>query len=628
MNSLLPRNTFKIIAALAVVGTIFSPNGFFSGHRTVILNAETTRSTPTVHIAGDKNSVKANLYGSISSVTGIPVSGAMITAFSADKSRRTTAYSRTDGSYTLPLNYVGELTFRIRTPYFADSTQTIIITDGDSKAVDFKTQRIADPVELSESLTASAHAAMIKWPKDTDRATFVSQCNFCHQIGNSLTRRPRDKKEWQAVVDRMEGYLVFVTDDEKESISSRLHETFQGEAIKAIQTFDVSPTLSNAIIEEWNAGDAMSFIHDADVGHDDRLYGADEGHDIIWELNRKTGEVLEVKLPEVDLPVGGKFSGLALPIGVFTGSHGPHSTAETEDGRIWITNSLSSRLMAYTPGKNQFETYNIGADSMYLHTIRAGHKGRLWFTVAASNQVGVFDPATEQLDLLDLPSNGFARWLADAMLPTMNIIGGWFPRKNLPITLSHHKWFNLGRDVLNMPYGIDINPIDGSAWYVKLYANKIGRIDPETLAVEEFDTPAVGPRRPRFAPNGTLWIPGFDTGVLMRFSPETRQFKQYQLPKLAPNEYETPYALNVHPDTGVVWMTSNMSDRIFSFDPNTESFTSYPLPTRVSFLRDIVFTQDGRVCSSNSNLPSYAIEGGLGGFICIAPEANTPPAAG
>ena len=55
------------------------------------------------------------------------------------------------------------------------------------------------------------------------------------------------------------------------------------------------------------------------------------------------------------------------------------------------------------------------------------------------------------------------------------------------------------------------------------------------------------------------------------------------------------------------------------FDPAVETFTSYPSPTRVTFLRDLVFSEDGAVCSSQSNLPAYAIEGGLPGFICIHP---------
>jgi streptogramin lyase len=205
------------------------------------------------------------------------------------------------------------------------------------------------------------------------------------------------------------------------------------------------------------------------------------------------------------------------------------------------------------------------------------------------------------------------------MMPYLMAVGSFFPRENLPLKLSHHKLFGLGRKILSMPYGIDVNPVDGSIWYAKLLANKIGRIDPETFEVTEWDTPLGGPRRPRFAANGVLWIPAFDDGALMSFDPQTETFKTFPLPTLAPGEYETPYALNVHPETGVVWITSNSSDRIFSFDPATGTFTSYPLPTRVSFLRDLVFTTDGKICSSHSNLPAYAIEGGLGGFICLDP---------
>ena len=613
----------KVLAAAAIIASIFAPDGFFSGHRTVMLEAEVTHSKPEIKTQSVTVTENTIINGNVSSSTGMPISGAMVTVFSSDNTRRITAYSDVNGNYFLPVTYTGALKVRARTPYFEDSLAEVAVVSGETQTINFITKKITEPSALSQTLTASAHVATMKWPKESDRATFVSQCNFCHQVGNSLTRAPRDKAAWEAVVDRMEGYLVFITEDEKQSVATRLHETFQGKPIKAIQTWDYSPALANTTIEEWNAGDGLSFIHDADIGHDGRLYGVDEGHDIIWELNRKTGELLEVKLPDVDLPVGGKFSGLALPIGVFSGKHGPHSTAETEDGKIWITNSLSSRLMAYSPEDNKFETFDIGADSMYLHTIRADKKGRLWFTVVASNQVGVFDPKTKQLDLLDLPANGIARWVTDAMLPTLAEVGSWFPRENIPIKWSHHKIFNMGREVMNFPYGIDINPKDGSAWYVKLYANKIGRVDPDTLAIEEFDTPAVGPRRPRFASDGMMWIPGFDTGVLVRFNPETREFKEFKLPTLAPNEYETPYALNVHPVTGVVWMTSNQSDRIFSFDPKTEGFTSYPLPTRVSFLRDMVFTQDGKICSSNSNLPSYAIEGGLGGFICLNPNKSS-----
>ncbi len=296
--------------------------------------------------------------------------------------------------------------------------------------------------------------------------------------------------------------------------------------------------------------------------------------------------------------------------------------AQDQDGRFWITNALSSTLMSYDPGTKRFGVYTVGGDALYPHTLRIDRRGIVWFTLAASNQVARFDPAMETFIVIDLPSNGFYRWVADAFLPAILKIASWFPRKNLHLSMSHHAWTGEGKEVLNMPYGIDISPVDGSVWYAKLYADRIGRIDPETLEIIEIETPLRGPRRPRFDQEGMLWIPSFDEGAILRFNPNTDEFKSYPLPRLAPNEYETPYALNVHPETGDIWITSNLSDRIFRFTPKTEIFISYPSPTRVTFLRDLVFTEDGKVCSSHSNLPAYAIEGGLSGFICLDPDAG------
>jgi DNA-binding beta-propeller fold protein YncE len=199
-------------------------------------------------------------------------------------------------------------------------------------------------------------------------------------------------------------------------------------------------------------------------------------------------------------------------------------------------------------------------------------------------------------------------------------IGSWFPDQGRHLNLSTHRVF--GHRIMAFPYGIDINPIDGSVWYAKLYASKIGRVDPKTLNVEEWDTPMQGPRRPRFDAQGVLWIPAFDEGGLMRFDTATKQFKTWRIPAIGEGEYETPYALNVDRKTGQIWMSANNSDRIMRFDPATETFFSYPSPTRVTVLRDFSFTSDGAVCSSSSNLPAAAIEDGRPSFICIEPDAG------
>lgn len=567
------------------------------------------------------------LSGRVTTTDGRPIFGAMVTAFNEDKNRKETAFSDADGRYVLPLSYAGRLPIRVRTPYFKDLTQTVPVkNDGETRA-DFFTEKLASPEEISESLPASAHVAQLEFPSRAVKETFVSQCNYCHQQGNSLTRQPAPESKWKDTIRRMEGYFANVTYGEVKAIAKTLAEGYTGKPVKAIETYDASPELAQAKIEEWHVGDALSFVHDTFVGDDEKLYGMDEGHDVIWVLDRKTHRIEQLPLPDVGLPQGGRFNGMALPIGVFSGQHGPHSMAQTSDGRLWITASLSGMLFSLDPKTKQFKGYNVPRGflwhgGLYPHTVRVDKDDMVWFTVVASNQVMRFDPKAEQFTVIDLPSRGIVRWLTDTFFGLVLKIAGLFDRSNLHLALSHHKWLNQGKDVLTMPYGIDVNPKDGSIWYAKLMTSQIGRIDPKTLEVREYDTPMHGPRRPRFDASGMLWIPAFDSGGLMSFDTASRQFSTYPLPRLAPNEYEIPYALNVEQKSGDVWITANNTDRVLRFVPSTGRFISYPMPSRVTFFRDLEFTKDGKICSSNSNLPAYAHEDQVDAFVCIDPNGS------
>jgi len=564
----------------------------------------------------------ATVEGTVKTSTGQPVSGAMVTVFSANRMRKQTVFTDAEGRYLIVVDYEGQLTIRARASSFADQTQKVAVRDAEPQTVDLTVTAFESEIDRSNALPASAHLTTLPWKDAEDRAPFVSQCNYCHQVGNPLTRGKRSAESWVKSIEKMEGYMAIVTDEQVERFGEVFAAGFDGEPIDVVQTHDASPELAHAKIEEWLVGDGMSFIHDADVGEDGKLYGVDEGRDVIWVLDRETNVVEKYPLPESDLPVGGLLSGAALPIGIFTGKHGPHSMAQAKDGRFWITNALSATLMSFDPETKAFKLYEIGEGALYPHTIRIDREGIVWFTIAVSNQVGRFDPETETFTVLQLPHNGFWRWATDLFFPMLLKYSAKTPRGNKHIDLSPHKTFSgiEYQDLFNLPYGIDINPKDGGIWYAKLYGNMIGHIDPETLEITEYETPLKGPRRPRFDADGILWIPSFDESALLRFNPTTGEFKTYPLPTLSPEEYETPYALNVHPDTGDVWMTSNMSDRILRFIPKEERYISYPSPTRVTWMRDLVFTKDGQVCSSSSNLPAYAIEDGVPSFICLDPD--------
>lgn len=567
-----------------------------------------------------------SLTGTVTTPDGEPIAGALVTLWNQAGNRKETVYSNSEGKYHLATGFTGDVRLRGRAPYYGDINLPLSLIEGSTADKNITLKRLITAQEISDSLPASAHASTLPFPDKKTKRAFISQCNYCHQQGNLLTRIPRSPEAWSDAIWRMEGYGAYITYGEHKQIRNLLTEGFNGSPVSVVQTSYFTPEMAKARIEEWHVAGPMSFLHDSIVGHDDKLYGLDEGDDKLYILDRESGVMEEYDMPVTDELIGGNFRGVQLPIGIFTGRHGPHSAAQISDGRIYITAALSSNLLMFHPETKNWEMYPIPRGflwrkGLYSHTIREDHDDNLWFTVMASNMVLKFDPRTESFTEIKLPYNGFLRWLTDNFMGLILKVASFFEDSNYHLALSHHKWLNGGRDIFNWPYGIDINPIDGSVWYGKLLADKIGRIDPISLEIVEYDTPYAGPRRMRFGADGILWIPSFDEGVLMRFDPKTEQYENIPLPVLSENEYEVPYALAIHPITGDVWIAANNSDRVLRYLPQQKRFITYPMPSKVVWFRDFDFTQDGKVCTSNANLPAYAHEDGVPAFFCIDADA-------
>ena len=570
----------------------------------------------------------ATLTGSVVTTDGQPVAGALVTLWNEAKNRKETVYTNEKGSYTLSTGFAGKVTLRGRAPMYKDFNLDLDLGAGDEQKHTLALVKLTDPQQISDQLTASAHAAALPFPDQATKDVFIRQCSYCHQQGNSLTRRPHTEAEWNETIWRMEGYGAYITYGEHKRIKKMLGEGFNGKPVTAVQTAPFSPELARARVEEWHAGNALSFLHDTMVGHDEMLYGVDEGNDKIFLLDRVTGKVEEIAMPVTEgTPVGGRFRGVRLPIGIFTGRHGPHSAAQIADGRIYITAALSGEILEFNPKTREWKHHVIPAGflwrkGLYPHTIRVDKDQNVWFTVTMSNRLMKLDTRTEQFTDIGLPSGGILPWITDTFMGVIMKIIAFFPEKNLQLALSHHKWLNGGDSILNEPYGIDVNPVDDQVWYGKLLGNKIGTVDRKTLEVTEYDTPAKGPRRMRFGPDGIMWIPSFDEGKLMRFDPKTKQFETIDLPVLSKGEYEMPYALNVHQKTGDVWIAANNTDRVLRYLPKEKRFIAYPMPNQVIWFRDLEFTRDGKVCTSNAALPAYAHEDKIPAFVCIEPEPN------
>lgn len=554
---------------------------FFRVVRTLIIGV-------VLSLMGLTHSFSATISGTVSTLDHQPLAGALITVTSSDGLYTETVYSQADGLFLLESVQDGLVQVRARKINHADTIKPVDLASTEIPKLEFNLRRLSSPQEISDNLTASAHFTRVKFDNRTDYEQFKVDCLTCHQLGNPHTRKPRPDLYWSSIVTRMLGFHQVANDEISAEYVDVLKTAFDGDTLSIEQKQPVDPTIFTSHIVQWKLPNAL-MAHDVEYhAGEDKFYTVDQARDKIYITDPTTNETETFDIPDGNIPVGGKFLQLfkeSNPLGL-TVSRGPHSLQEGPDGKFYTTDSISGQIGVFDPETHSFTGHDVGGMAMYPHTIRFDTKGMAWFTIAVSNQLGRFNPLTGQMTRIDLPQTT--------------------DRPEFPI---------------HMPYGIDVHPQDGTIWYNRMMANRIGWVDPETLEVKEIVPPFVGPRRMRFAKDGTLWIPSFGSGSLFKLNTETMEFKEYPLPTLSSEETEAPYALGVHPDTQEVWITANMSDRMFRFLPKQGSFVAYPLPTKGVYLRDIIFTPDGRVCAASSVvLPALMLEGGMQEIVCLEPD--------
>ena len=526
----------------------------------------------------------AGIDGQVLDDVDAPITGAMLTLVRADGLYSETVYSDNRGRFHLDTKLEGDLALRARAPRFGDAQQKIHLTASATVNAAFKMQRLTSPDELSDGLTASAQFKRLKFKSEQQRKDFQNDCLSCHQIGNERTSRAMPKEYWQVTTERM---LGFVGSSDKQTLADYvelLSTAFDGKPYVVEQSTEVAPEMLRAKITEWKLPGAI-IAHDGEVNPKDGRFYLVDG-DAVFITDPVANRTETVPVPALGVPLGGNFPamGLPIPIGMNQSRHGMHSLQYGPDGLFYITSALGGTITSFDPKSREFKDYPVGGGALWPHTLRFDAKGIAWFTISISNQVGRFDPASGDMKVIDLPKT--------TNRPTAGFM---------------------------FPYGIDVSPTDGSVWYSRLWAGKIGRVDPKTLEVKEFDPPLSGPRRLRFDASGTLWIPAFGDGALVKLDTRTMKYTNYQMPRLSPGESEAPYALAVDPRRQDVWITANMSDRLFRFIPKEGRFITYRMPTRGFYSREFFFPADGRICSPASPLPAApdVIEGGTDAIVCL-----------
>ncbi|MDZ4384656.1 MAG: hypothetical protein U0940_04135, partial [Nitrospirota bacterium] len=110
----------------------------------------------------------------------------------------------------------------------------------------------------------------------------------------------------------------------------------------------------------------------------------------------------------------------------------------------------------------------------------------------------------------------------------------------------------------SQPYGIAVDA-QGVVWFSGQLANKIGRLDPSSGAIKEYEIPSA-----KGATTDNKWV----------YSPSERT------PPSSPSGSSAGSPLNMAVDSqGVLWFTEQLGNKIGMFDPATESFKEYAIPS-------------------------------------------------
>jgi virginiamycin B lyase len=249
------------------------------------------------------------------------------------------------------------------------------------------------------------------------------------------------------------------------------------------------------------------------------------------------------KLARFD-PTKQKFDEWDLPEGTR-----PHGLVVDEKGTVWMTGHGNGTLLEipFTNGQPGQMTAHKTPTGGSPHTIIFDGRNALWFTNQSGDKVTRFDRATRKMTEFDTRDG---------------------------------------------PYGLAMDQ-QGNVWFCQASGQRVGRIDAASGKVTEIDLGRGSlPRRIAAAPDNTLWVVRYGDGKLTHIDAKTAKvINSYETPAGEPGK---PYAVTVD-GAGKVWMNEIGTDTVALFDPASEKFRVFPLPTKNEGIRKMIVDAKGRL---------------------------------
>lgn len=276
------------------------------------------------------------------------------------------------------------------------------------------------------------------------------------------------------------------------------------------------------------------------------------------------------------------FAGAASAFPIMSPSRDAESTAD------WLVAHLGSERLSLSGrpddvgvvGKARITEYDLPQAMDLPHDVAVAADGTVLITGMSSHQMYVLDPITGAFSMRPIP-------VANANPRAVDIdrAGNWWVLLGAPRQLARFdpraeewKMYDLGM----YPHSVALDPV-GRVWFNGHFTKSpelIGFAHPDsgsrTFEVPVDPMPDGGSTIPygmRVGPDGVVWATQLVGNRLIRFDPRTEEFRLYPLP----TSFSGPRRLDVGPD-GTVWVPEYAGNKLVRFDPASERFGEYPFP--------------------------------------------------
>ncbi|MBI4458650.1 MAG: PQQ-binding-like beta-propeller repeat protein [Acidobacteria bacterium] len=272
----------------------------------------------------------------------------------------------------------------------------------------------------------------------------------------------------------------------------------------------------------------------------------------------------------------------------------PHDPLVAPDGSIWYTGQLANVLGRFDPTTEQFKEYPLAIEKSGPHGLTADRDGNIWFTANSGAYVGKLDPKTGRVTEYKMPDPKARdphtpifdqKGTLFFTLQGANMVGRINPKTgevkvvSMPTPRSN-------------PYGMVVDS-KGVVFFCEFGGNRLASIDPDTMELREYTlpNPDTRPRRIAITPDDVLWYSDYSRGYLGRFDPKTGEAKEWPSPG-GPNSQ--PYGIAAIDK--ILWYSESgvKPNTMVRFDPQTEKFQTWVIPSGGGVVRNMMPSPDGR----------------------------------